>query len=115
MENSCIAFAVLLLVGIAPGGVPPAYGRDSKGVVDYFAVHGTGLQATFFLGNVLPTVLGSIFTGVLAVAIWKADADARFGAVVGVIVVFCPSLLFVVFLTTLEPVTLRSVSKNSVA
>jgi hypothetical protein len=80
-----MAFAVLLLVGIVPGGVPPAYGTDSKGVVDYFTGHGTGLQATFFLGNVLPTVLGSIFTGFLAVVIWKADADARFGAVVGVI------------------------------
>jgi hypothetical protein len=82
---SGIAFAVLLLVGIAPGGVPPGFGTDSKGIVDYFVSHSAGLQATFFVGNVLPTVLGSIFTGVFAVALWKADAGARFGAVVGVV------------------------------
>jgi len=80
-----IAFALLLVAGVAPGGVPPAFGTDSTGVVGYFASHRTGLQATFFLGNVLPTVLGFIFTGVLAVALWKADAEARFGAVVGVV------------------------------
>jgi hypothetical protein len=65
--------------------VPPDYGTDSRGVVGYFTSHSAGLQATFLWGNVLPTVLGSIFTGVLAVAVWRAEAGARFGAVVGVV------------------------------
>ena len=78
-------FAVLLLVGIIPGGVPPAFGTDSKGVVDYFTGHQAGLQATFFAGNVLPTVLGTLFSSVIFVSIWRAERSARVGAVLGLI------------------------------
>ena len=78
-------FAVLLLVGIVPGGMPPVYGTDSKGVVDYFTGHQGGLEATFFFGNVLPTVLGTLFSAVLFLAIWRADRSARWGATVGLV------------------------------
>ena len=78
-------FAVLLLVGIIPGGVPPAFGTDSKGVVDYFTGHQAGLQFTFFAGNVLPSVLGVLFSSVIFVSIWRAERSARGGAAVGLV------------------------------
>jgi len=78
-------FAVLLLVGIIPGGVPPAFGTDSRGVVDYFTSHQAGLQVTFFAGNVLPTMLGTLFSAVLFVGLWRIERSARWGAVIGLV------------------------------
>lgn len=79
------AFAVLLLIGIVPGGMPPAFGTDAKGVVDYFTSHSSGLQVTFFAGNVLPTVLGTIFSATLFMALWEANRSARWAAVIGLV------------------------------
>ena len=82
---SGVVFAVLLLAGIIPGGVPPSFGTDSKGVVDYFTSHQGGLQVTFFIGNVLPTVLGTLFSAVLFVTVWNSDKSARWGATIGLV------------------------------
>lgn len=78
-------FAVLLVSGIVPGGMPPAFGTDSAGVVNYFSSHHTGLEFTFFLGNVLPSVLGALFSATLFVALWQADRSTRNGAVLGLV------------------------------
>jgi hypothetical protein len=83
--GSGAVFAVLLLVGIIPGGVPPPFGTDSQGVVAYFTNHQAGLQVTFFAGNVLPTVLGTLFSSVLFVALWKVERSAQWGAVIGLV------------------------------
>ena len=80
-----VLFAISLVVGIVPGGVPPTFGSSLSVVVNYFTGHQAGLHATFLVGNVLPTVLGALFSATLFYGLWRAEPFARFGAVIGLV------------------------------
>lgn len=80
-----VLFAISLVGGILPGGVPPTFGSSAGVVVSYFTSHQGGLHGTFFVGNVLPTVLGALFSATLFYGLWRAEPFGRLGAVIGLV------------------------------